>query len=120
MITISIIPERPGAGEIIWRAVAGDEESLGKTAGEALDALIERLNGEAVEAPMLVRQLQPDRFFTLEQQRRLAELMTRWRAARDAGTNLPPDEQAELESLVEAELLGAGRRAEQAARETGQ
>ena len=54
----------------------------------------------------------PDRFFTAEQLRRLAELMSRWRAARDSGGKLPLGEQAELEALVEAELDGAARRAE--------
>lgn len=52
-----------------------------------------------------------DRFFTEDQLRRLAELMARWRKARDQGNTLPPDEQAELEQLVAAELEGATRRA---------
>jgi len=117
MTTISIIPENPGAGETVWRAVAGDKESVGKTVGEALDALTSQLDWEASEALVIVRQLRPDRFFTAEQQQRLAELMSRWRVARDAGSSLPPDEQAELESLIEAEVWGSGQRAEQALRD---
>ena len=53
----------------------------------------------------------PDRFFNAEQQRRLAELMARLRAARDRGCMLASDEQTELEALVEAELRGAADRA---------
>jgi hypothetical protein len=53
----------------------------------------------------------PDRFFTEDQQRRLRELMTRWRAARDAQASLPADEQEELNALVEAELRAATARA---------
>jgi hypothetical protein len=53
-----------------------------------------------------------DRFFTNEQRQRLEDLMGMWRAARDASSQLPPEQQAELESLVEAQLEGAARRAE--------
>jgi hypothetical protein len=55
--------------------------------------------------------LRPDRFFTAEQQQRLAQLLQRWRTARDQHTTLPPEEQAELKALVAAELRGATERA---------
>jgi hypothetical protein len=58
-----------------------------------------------------IHPLRPDRFFTAEQQRRLSELLQRWRTARDQHTTLPPEERAELEALVEAELRGATDRA---------
>lgn len=54
-------------------------------------------------------------FFSAQQQQRLQELMARWREARDQGQSLPAIEQAELESLVEAELIAAGQRAHLAA-----
>jgi hypothetical protein len=38
-------------------------------------------------------------------------LIAGWRAARDAGTSLAPAQQAELEALVDAEVLAAGKRA---------
>jgi hypothetical protein len=38
--------------------------------------------------------------------------MARWRAARDRDETLPDKEQQELESLVEAELVGATARAQ--------
>jgi len=59
------------------------------------------------------------RFFTADQQRRLAKLMKRWRAARDSGETLPADEQSELEALIEAELRAAGDRAAALAAESG-
>ena len=51
--------------------------------------------------------MRPDELFTAAQQERMAELLARWRAARDAGTPLPPEEQAELDALVEAERRAA-------------
>jgi hypothetical protein len=53
----------------------------------------------------------PDRFFSEPQQQRLEELMARWRQARDSGRALSPEDQAELEGLIEAELRAAGERA---------
>lgn len=114
MTTISIIPEHPVPGEIIWRAIAGNKRSQGKTRGEALDALAAQLALDTAETHVIVQQKQPDQFFTEAQQQRLAELMAQWRTARDTGQQLPPQEQLELEALIEAEVQGAGRRAEQA------
>jgi hypothetical protein len=37
--------------------------------------------------------------------------MAKWRLARDAGVRLSPEDQAELEGLVDAELRGSGERA---------
>jgi hypothetical protein len=54
--------------------------------------------------------MQPDAPFTEAQQQRLAELMARWRAARDAGTALPLQDQADLAALVEAEPRAAAAR----------
>lgn len=44
--------------------------------------------------------------------------MARWRLARDAGLRLAPDVQAELDSLVDAELRAATERAAAIGRET--
>ena len=60
----------------------------------------------------VVPQQGPDRFFTATQQQRLEQLMTRWRTARDGNAAIPPEEQAELESLVAAELGAAAQRSE--------
>ena len=58
--------------------------------------------------------LQTDHFFTAAQQQRLSDLMARWREARDENRQLLPEEQAELEQLIEAEMQAATRRAESA------
>jgi hypothetical protein len=41
--------------------------------------------------------------------------MARWRTARDTGSTLPPEEHAELEALVEAELHASAQRCQAAA-----
>src|SRR5690349_8612491 len=110
MTTITIIPESTEA-PTSYRAVAGKAQAVGKTAGEALDALAAQLGETNGGMLLVVRCRRPDEFFTAAQQQRLQELMTRWGAARDAGGTLPPQEQAELEALVEAELRAATARA---------
>lgn len=54
--------------------------------------------------------MQPDSFFSAEQQQKLKQLMTEWRSKRDQGQSLPPQTQHELEALVEAELLASAAR----------
>jgi hypothetical protein len=117
MTTIKILPEKAGLEETTYRAVAGRKEYVGKTAGEPLDGLTSQLDDEDSGTLVIVQHLRPDRFFIEEQQRRLEELMSRWRNLRDEGSTLTNDEQAELESLVNAELLAARYRAEAAIRE---
>jgi hypothetical protein len=112
MTTISIVPDSPpGSPPTCFRAVAGKTQAVGKTAGEALDALISQLSQADSGTLVVVQYRRPDSFFTAAQQNHLEELMTRWRAARDAGNALPPQEQAELDALVEAELHAAAARA---------
>jgi hypothetical protein len=62
----------------------------------------------------VIQRSQPDVFFTAAQQQRLSELMARWRKARDQNSQLLPEEQTELEQLIEAEVQAATRRAESA------
>jgi hypothetical protein len=118
MTTISIFPE-DAASQERYRAVAGDRQSVGATAGEALDALTAQIDEPGGTMVVLVQHTRPDAFFTAEQQQRLAELLARWRAARDGGAPLAAAEQAELEALVEAELRAATLRAEAIARAVG-
>ncbi len=70
-------------------------------------------------AIVYVQDFRPDEFFTEAQQTRLAELMQKWRIARDDGETLSNDEQSELEKLIEAELEGSARRAEKLANVLG-
>jgi hypothetical protein len=111
MTTVAILPESLGADGPTYRAVAGGIQSVGRTAGEALDALTAQLGEEETGTLVIVQNLRPDRYFSAHQQQRLGELMARWRAARDTQSALSPDEQAELEALVEAELQAATQRA---------
>jgi hypothetical protein len=87
---------------------------VGKTPGEALDSLTELLGEDEAGTLVIVQHLGPDRFFTADQQRRLAQLMELWRDKRDADSQLSPAEQAELEALVDAETDAARLRAEAA------
>ena len=104
MTTITILPEKNNS----YRAVAGDKESTGRTAGEALDALAAQLEDEESGTLVIVQNHRADRFFNVAQQERLTELMQLRKVV-----NLSPEEESELESLVEAELDGAQRRVEQ-------
>src|SRR5436309_751190 len=103
MTTITILPEKADS----YRAVAGDKESTGRTAGEALDALASQLADDEGGTLVIVQNHKADQFFSAAQQERLAELI----GLRDAGT-LSSSKEKELESLVESELNGARRRAE--------
>lgn len=109
MTTVAIVPISVN-GEKSYRAISGDKYSVGKTAGQALDALTAQLNEREFSALLLIQSFQPDQFFTADQQARLSELMTCWRLARDQGQELPPEQQAELDGLVEMELRAATAR----------
>ncbi len=111
MTTIAIVPDSPAGPQPAFRAVAGGRQSVGRTPGEALDALAAQLGADEAGTLVVVQHLRPDAFFTADQRQRLDELMTRWRAARDAGAALAPADQAELDALVAAELDAAARRA---------
>ena len=117
MTAITILPEKVSAEETTYRAVAGERESVGASAGQALDALTSQLSDDEAGMLVVIQRLRPDQFFTAGQQQRLDELMSRWRTSRDSGATLAKDEQVELQSLVEAELEAARRRAEATVRE---
>ncbi|WP_445247256.1 hypothetical protein [Microcoleus sp. OTE_8_concoct_300] len=107
MTTVAILPVLNTNGEKSYRAIAGDRQSVGKTAGQALDALTALLGETDFSALIVIQSFNPDEFFTVQQQKRLSELMNLWRTARDRGQSLSPKQQAELESLVEIELQAA-------------
>ncbi len=111
MTTIAIVPESPSTAGSRFRAMAGPHQSVGKTPGEALDAITSQLNDSESSSLAVVLQMRPDRFFAEAQQIRLAVLVQQWRSARDNGTPFSPAEQAELEQLTAAELVGATQRA---------
>ena len=111
MTKVAILPEPTDTGAVTYRAIAGAKQSVGKTAGEALDALTTALPADESGTLVIVQHCRPDRFFTAQQQERLKQLMARWRDARDAGASLLPAEQAELDALIEAEVRAASERA---------
>jgi hypothetical protein len=61
-------------------------------------------------ALLVIQNFRPDPLFSAQQQERLSALMHLWRIARDEGKTLALDQQAELDSLVEAELRAATAR----------
>jgi hypothetical protein len=115
MQTISISTAADPNGDRLYQAAFGDQSSTGKTLGEALDALAVKLgtldiNGD-INGFLVLQSCQPDQFFTADQQQRLTELMAAWRTACDHGDALPPEQQTELDALIEAELYATAERA---------
>lgn len=110
MTTVAILPTRDASGEKSYRAIAGDKHSVGKTAGQALDALTAQLGETEFSALLVIQSFRPDAFFSAQQQEWLSELMRLWRSARDRGQELLPEQQAQLDDLVEAELRAATAR----------
>ena len=68
-------------GETLYQAVAGKLTSLGKTAGQALDALTAQLDNAESPTLLVLQSFQPDKFFNATQQTQLIELMPQWRNA---------------------------------------
>src|SRR4051812_33188979 len=107
MTKVGSIREGVGGSEMTFRAVTSHSQAMGRTAGEALDALTSQLPVDETDTLVIVRGLRPGRFFTEAQRYRLEQLMCSWRSARDAGTSLSAEEQSELEELVDAEVQAA-------------
>ena len=108
MTTIAVLPAADGSAG--YRAVADGVEAAGHTPGQALDALTARTGTPAGAAVVLIQPVGGDEFFTDAQLARLADLMARWRHARDAGRPFPPADRAELDALIADELRAATAR----------
>jgi hypothetical protein len=119
MTKIGLVQETVGGDEMIFRAITAHHQAMGRTAGEAIDALTAQLPTEEIDTLIVVRGLHPDQLFTEAQRQRLEQLMASWRSARDVGTSLPEDEQSELERLIDAEVRAATQRAAALSRELG-
>jgi hypothetical protein len=111
MQTISIATIANTNGDRVYQATIGDQQSTGKTAGQALDALTIQMGSPEINGFFLLQSCQPDKFFTAEQQQRLTALMSLWKTAKDQGQMLPPGQQPELDNLIEAELYATTERA---------
>jgi len=119
MTTVAVLHEPGGVESTPFRAISGSRQAMGRTAGEALDALSAQLPAEATETLVIVRELKADRFFGAEHGRLLKDLMIlREQALAGRGT-WTPENAADLERLVEMELHAATERAEALARELG-
>lgn len=117
MSAIAVLPDDP-ATPTHFRAVGGGKQFVAPTVGEAVGGLTAELGPPTETTLVVVQPMKPDRFFTAEQQSRLAELMAAWRTARDAGGSFPPADQGELDSLIQAEVVAATERARQLLRDS--
>jgi hypothetical protein len=103
---IRIEAESQGVPEERFRAVAGSRKSVGRTAGEALDALLASEKGAGIESSaILIQRFVPDAYFTLAQYDRLQHLLGHRESLSEA-------ESAELDVLIDAELEATIARAE--------
>jgi hypothetical protein len=117
MPTISVLPDDP-TRPTHFRAVGGGKQFVGSTVGDAVGGLSAELGPPTETTLVVVQPMRPDRFFTADQQRRLADLMAAWRVARDAGTPFPVADQQELDALVRAEVEAATERARRLLRDS--
>jgi hypothetical protein len=113
MTTVVVLPNNQNGKT--FRAVSGENESFGETIGEALDALTAKLQTPQGNAVIYIQDFRPDEFFTEAQQKRLSELMNKLHEAQEGKQEFSPEEKAELENLIAAELEGSTRRAEKIA-----
>jgi hypothetical protein len=97
MTAIAIRTDQKETGERQFRAIAGDRQCLGRTMGEALDALTAEWGDNIQETVVLIQRFQPDHYFTQAQYDRMQELIAR-------RSTLTPEERTELEALIDAEV----------------
>lgn len=119
MTKIAILWIPSAKGHPSYRAVAGRNQSQGKTAGEALDALTRQLPSDESGIMVIVQTFRPDRYFSRAQQDRLQQLMEELQSALEQGKDLLPSERTELEALVNEELRASAQRASELADELG-
>jgi hypothetical protein len=74
MTKVAVYHEPVDSEALPYRAVSGRNTAMGRTAGEALDALASQLPVTDGDTFVIVRTMSPDRFFSAQQRRRLEEL----------------------------------------------
>ena len=82
MTAVAIVREREeadGEGEACYRATTpdGGAQAVGRTAGQALDALTAKLADGDSGTLIIIQRMRPDRFFTQQQIDRLGDLTRR-------------------------------------------
>ena len=105
MSAIAIRAEHREAGIPQFRAIAGQHQSVGRTMGEALDALTAGWGDDVQETTIFIQRLRPDAYFTAAQYHRMQELLAR-------RATLTAAERTELENLIDAELAATVARTE--------
>ncbi len=96
MTKVTIFPVPIESGATAYYAQSGDKQSIGETAGAALDAITAQLQDNVGSTVVILQKMQPDEFFTVSQQQRLAQLIDEWRKQRDSGRALPNSTEQEL------------------------
>ncbi|XZN93515.1 MAG: hypothetical protein ACM65M_12140 [Microcoleus sp.] len=71
MTTVAILPVLNTNGEKSYRAIAGDRQSVGQTAGQALDALTALLGETDFSALIVIQRFNPDELFTIQQKKNI-------------------------------------------------
>jgi len=97
MTSIAIRTEDSNADTPRFRAVAGNRQAVGRTMGEALDALTADWGDDIQETAVFIQRFEPDAYFTAAQYHRMQELLV-------CRATLTTDERGELEALIDAEL----------------
>ena len=105
MPSIAMRTEHSQAGAPRFRAVAGNRQSVGRTMGEALDALTADWGDDIQETVVFIQRFQPDAYFTAAQYCRMQELLAR-------RATLTTAERDELGTLIDAELAATVARTE--------
>lgn len=94
-VTICTDTQTPDHAKFIARS--GNRRAVGRTMGEALDALLSQWKERTEMLPVIIQHFGPDRFFTQAQYDRMQELRARI-------SHLSAEEQSELEALLDAEI----------------
>ena len=103
MPSMSIQSENDSKQARLFRALSGRRQSVGKTPGEALDALIAQ-EGETMESSaILIQRFGSDSFFTQNQYDRMQYLF-------GLSSGLSKEENSELDSLIDVEIEATIRR----------
>lgn len=97
MTAVTIREDAQAIDNARFVARSGKFHAVGRTMGEALDALTSQWTEVTETVPVIIQHFGPDRYFTQAQYDRMQELRARIQV-------LTAEEQAELEALIDAEL----------------
>ncbi len=62
MTKVAVLEDNDGAHQVSFRAVTAGNQAMGRTAGEAMDALTSQLPDGGADTLIIVRSLRPDQF----------------------------------------------------------